>query len=262
MNATTEGYPGIAYFEPGVANSIDPSDAWPGIDAVYCISLQSRPDRTAAARAELARAGLLPITTFYHPIRHPDKPVQGIWESHRAVARHALERGQRRVMILEDDIHFRRLPERARLARQLDGLPENWKILFLGHWPFRVRFLARDLLETESVCAHAYVASEHLLSWLVERPFDAPGVQLRRGAGKGIDSAYSMLPGCYAVFPMLVVQGASPSDHFAHLRAKTKRKLHHRLMRAFPVERGYALGMRGAELWAALRALPTLLRRR
>lgn len=262
MNASAPAYRETAYFEPGTADSSLGDGGWLGIDAVYCISLQSRPNRAAAARAELARAGLLPITTFYRPIRHPDKPVQGIWESHRAVARHALEHGQRRVIILEDDIHFRRLPERDRLARQLDDLPENWNILFLGHWPFRMRFLARDLLETESACAHAYVASERLLHWLAERPFGAPGVALRRGAGKGIDSAYSMLPGCYAVFPMLAVQGASPSDHFAHLRAKAERRLHHRLMRAFPVERGYALGMRGAELWAALRALPTLLRRR
>ena len=206
--------------------------------------------------------GLLPITTFYRPLRHPDKPVQGIWESHRAVACHALERGLRRVLILEDDIHFRRIPDGARLARQLDRLPGSWNVLFLGHWPFRMRFVTRDLLETESACAHAYVASENLLRWLAKRPFGAPGVALRRGAGKGIDSAYSMLPGCYAVFPMLAVQGASPSDHFAHLRAKRERKLHHRLMRALPVERGYALGMRGAEFWAALRALPTLLRRR
>lgn len=260
MNPCTSE-PSAAYFEPGDPGSHG-DGLWPGIDAAYCISLQSRPDRAAAARAELARAGLLPITTFYRPIRHPDKPVQGIWESHRAVARHALELGQRRVIILEDDIHFRRLPRPAELARQLGRLPEGWHILFLGHWPFRVRFLARDLLETESACAHAYVASERLLHWLAERPFGAPGVALRRGAGKGIDSAYSMLPGCYAVFPMLAVQGASPSDHFAHLRAKAERKLHHRLMHAFPVERGYALGMRGAELWAALRALPRLLRRR
>lgn len=262
MNATTELYRGIAYFEPGMTDVTSPGSSWPGIDAVYCISLQSRPDRAAAARAELARAGLLPITTFYRPIRHPDKPVQGIWESHRAVARHALEQGRRRVIILEDDIYFQRLPERDRLARQLDGLPGNWNILFLGHWPFRIRFLARNLLETESACAHAYVASERLLHWLAERPFGAPGVALRRAAGKGIDSAYSMLPGCYAVFPMLAVQGASPSDHFAHLRAKLAPKLHHRFMRAFPVERGYALGMRGAELWAVLRALPRLLCRR
>src|SRR5690606_12347977 len=101
-------------------------------------------------------------------IRHPDKPVQGIWESHRAVARHALEQGRRRVIILEDGIYFQRLPERDRLARQLDGLPGNWNILFLGHWPFRIRFLARNLLETESACAHAYVASERLLHWLAE----------------------------------------------------------------------------------------------
>ncbi|MFZ5654817.1 MAG: hypothetical protein ACOY42_10555 [Pseudomonadota bacterium] len=253
---------GAAYFEPPPAVENEPR-SWRGIlDAAYCISLQSRPDRAAAARAELARAGLLAITTFYRPPRHPQRPVQGIWESHRAVARHALERGLRRVLILEDDVCFRRAPDPARLGRQLDRLPDDWRILFLGHWPFRARFVARDLLAVESACAHAYIAGEPLLRWLAGTPFGAPGVSLRKGAGKGIDSAYSMLPGCYAIFPMLAVQGSSPSDHFAHLRVKQGRKLHHRLMRALPVERFYALGMRGAELLAVLRALPGGLARR
>src|SRR5690606_10328962 len=129
--------------------------------------------------------------------------------SHRAVARHALERGLRRVLILEDDVCFRRAPDPGRLARQLAGLPPGWRILFLGHWPFRARFVARDLLQVESACAHAYIANEPLLQWLDATPFGAPA-ELRRGAGKGIDSAYAMLPGCYAVFPMLAVQGDSP----------------------------------------------------
>ncbi len=244
-----------ACFEPPPAFG-GRSGVWPGIDAAYCISLRSRPERAAAARAELARVGLLPITTFYRPVRHPRRPVQGIWESHRAVARHALERGLRQVLILEDDVAFRRAPDPGRLARQLDLLPPGWRILFLGHWPFRVRFLTRDLLRVESACAHAYIANEPLLQWLDATPFGAPGVELRKGAGKGIDSAYSMLPGCYAVFPMLAVQGDSPSDHFAHLRAKNAGKLHHRLMRALPVERFYGAGMRGAEAFAVLRALP------
>lgn len=244
-----------ACFEPPPA-SAGPPRAWPGIDAVYCISLQSRPERAAAARAELARVGLLPITTFYRPLRHPRRPVQGIWESHRAVARHALERGLRRVLILEDDVSFRRAPDPGRLARQLVRLPPGWRILFLGHWPFRARFLTRDLLRVKSACAHAYIANEPLLQWLDATPFGTPGAELRKGAGKGIDSAYSMLPGCYAVFPMLAVQGDSPSDHFAHLRAKDGGKLHHRLMRLLPVERFYGAGMRGAEALAVLRALP------
>ena len=91
----------------GSAVDVDWSDV---VDAVYCISLQTRPDRMAAAHAEINRVGLAPLTTFYRPLPHPERPVQGIWESHRAVARHALERGLRRVLILEDDIRFSRLP--------------------------------------------------------------------------------------------------------------------------------------------------------
>lgn len=258
--------PPAAFFESaprltgGSAVDADWSDV---VDAVYCISLQTRPDRMAAANAEINRVGLAPLTTFYRPLPHPKRPVQGIWESHRAVARHALARGLRRVLILEDDIRFSRPPtaaRRARLAAQLATLPADWNIFFLGHWPFRARFVARDLVQVESACAHAYIASERMLSWLAERPFGFDGVGLRRGAGKGIDSAYSVLPECFAVFPMLVVQGASPSDHFAHLRNKGGRKLHHRLMRWVPAERFYAFGMRAAEVGAAARALPSFFR--
>ena len=258
--------PPAAFFEPaprltgGSAVDADWSDV---VDAVYCISLQTRPDRMAAANAEINRVGLAPLTTFYRPLPHPERPVQGIWESHRAVARHALERGLRRVLILEDDIRFSRLPtaaRRSRLAAHLATLPADWNILFLGHWPFRARFVARDLVQVESACAHAYIASERVLRWLAERPFGFDGVALRRGAGKGIDSAYSVLPECFAVFPMLVVQGASPSDHFAHLRNKGGRKLHHRLMRWVPAERFYAFGMRAAEVAVAARALPSFFR--
>ena len=255
-----------AFFEsaPHLTGDIPIGADWSGIvDAVYCISLQTRPDRMAAANAEIRRVGLGPLTTFYRPLPHPERPVQGIWESHRAVARHALERGLRRVLILEDDIRFSRVPTAARCARlaaQLAALPAGWNIFFLGHWPFRARFVARDLVRVESACAHAYIASERMLRWLVERPFGEGDIALRRGAGKGIDSAYSVLPDCFAVFPMLVVQGASPSDHFAHLRNKGGRKLHHKLMRRFPVERFYAFGMRAAEAAATARAVPSLLR--
>jgi hypothetical protein len=258
--------PPAAFFESAPRlngpSALDPD--WSDVvDAVYCISLQTRPDRMAAANAEINRVGLAPLTTFYRPLPHPERPVQGIWESHRAVARHALERGLRRVLILEDDIRFSRPPtaaRRARLAAQLAGLPADWNIFFLGHWPFRARFVAHDLVQVESACAHAYIASERVLRWLAERPFGFDGVALRRGAGKGIDSAYSVLPDCFAVFPMLVVQGASPSDHFAHLRNKGGRKLHHRLMRWVPAERFYAFGMRAAEVAAVARALPSFFR--
>lgn len=255
-----------AFFEPAPCAAGDAAVGadWSGVvDAVYCISLQTRPDRMAAANAEIRRVGLGPLTTFYRPLPHPERPVQGIWESHRAVAQHALERGLQRVLILEDDIRFSRIPTAARLRRlaaQLAALPADWNIFFLGHWPFRMTFEARDLVRVESACAHAYVASARALQWLAERPFGGEGIALRRGAGKGIDSAYSVLPQCFAVFPMLVVQGASPSDHFAHLRNKGGHKLHHKLMRWLPVERFYAFGMRSAEIAATVRAAPSLLR--
>jgi GR25 family glycosyltransferase involved in LPS biosynthesis len=70
-------------------------------------------------------------------VRDPDVEdgKRGCFESHQAAARHALERGARRVLIFEDDVLF--LPSftpfaasRARRFLRRD----DWEIFFLGHY--------------------------------------------------------------------------------------------------------------------------------
>ena len=191
---------------------------WSFIDGAYCISLQHRVDRAADAAAELHRVGLCRTTLFHRPVKHPSRPVAGIWEAHRAVAVHALASGKRTVLILEDDFLFtRRLRPRnlAVIRRALTVLPEDWLLFYLGHmsrWAFVVN---RNVLRVSSTAAHAYIASPRLLAWLRDRPFGSPGVDRVRLSGRGIDSAYARLPGTYALFPMIVTQSASPSDHVA-----------------------------------------------
>src|SRR5689334_22550815 len=161
---------------------------WSFVDGAYCISLRSRPDRAASAAAEFHRVGLCWKVVFYRPAKHPTRPKIGIWEAHRRVA--------------------------------LEGLPPDWTIFFLGHWPLRAWFVRRNVLRSSSGGAHAYVASPRLLAWLRDHPFGtAPFVRL---AGTGIDAAYAALPGAYALFPMLATQSGIVSDHLAD---GTKRKL-------------------------------------
>lgn len=208
---------------------------WSFADAVYCISLEERDDRMQAAAREFHRIGLCRRVLFLRPTRHPTRVIAGIWEAHRAVARHALDRGAERVLVMEDDVRFTRRITRRRLARvgaAIDRLPPGWTIFFLGHWPLKARFHSLDTLETNSACAHAYLASRRLLHWLEANPFAGGKCDIDHRAGAGIDAAYAKLDGSYAYFPMLAVQAVAGSDHMAEkIRTRPVKKLRHLVTR-------------------------------
>jgi len=204
---------------------------WSFVDRAYCISLESRPDRTAAAAAEFHRVGLCRRVLFYRPAKHPKSTKQGIWTSHRAVAAHARRRGSKRTLIMEDDVLFsRRLGPASleRAQRALDLLPPHWTIFFLGHWPLWAYFAKPGILRTGSVCAHAYIASPLLLEWLHHHPSAKEKVQKTpKVIGSGIDAAYARLEAAYALFPMIAIQSGSKSDNVKHRGTRKKRRLRH-----------------------------------
>jgi hypothetical protein len=223
--------------DPGCAHC-RAGEAWPAwrfVHRAYCISLADRPDRAALAAAELHRVGLCRRVLFYRPDRHPTRVIEGIWESHRAVARHAQETGARNALILEDDVAFAPWVGRRTLAAveaAMAALPPDWTIFFLGHWPLKARFVTPNLLRTSSACAHAYIASPRLLAWLAANPFSKERRERERIAGGGIDASYARLPEAFAFFPMLATQAARGSDHMAEKkRNKPIRKLKHLVTR-------------------------------
>ena len=191
---------------------------WSFIDAAYCISLFEREDRAAQATAAFNEIGLSSRLLFYRPNRHPTNPAQGIWNSHREIARRALAAGHSRIAVFEDDVCFDRglSPRKLdQIKRLLQSLPEDWQIFFLGHWPLTCRFVRLGLLQTRSVCAHAYIANRNLLEWMAtsdyrQHQLDNPKSTI---VGTGIDHAFAKLPRAYAVYPMVAIQSASPSDH-------------------------------------------------
>jgi hypothetical protein len=216
---------------PYCNGSIDPAQAldWSFLDGTYCISLKSREDRASAVAAEFHRVGLCRQLLFYRPLRYPGRGYIGSWESHRAVAEHARARGCQTTLIFEDDVQFvRRLTPRSvrAIGRTISGLPPDWMIFFLGHWPLWAYFVRPNVLRTSSGCAHAYVVSPRLLRWLHEHPWGTPGIEKRRLIGKALDSAYARLPGTYALFPMIATQSVSRSDNFAVSRKKNTKLKH------------------------------------
>jgi len=77
----------------------------PNLTAIYCISLQEQPHRTAKATEQFHALGLCREVLFYRPVRGRD-PDRAIWDSHRAVAQDAIAKGFSRILVLEDDVLF------------------------------------------------------------------------------------------------------------------------------------------------------------
>lgn len=232
---------------------------WSFVDSAYCISLKEREDRAVAATAQFNEVGLASRLLFYRPNRHKTNPVLGIWESHCAVARHALAQGHERVAIFEDDVRFDlKLTTRklGSIARALDILPDNWQIFFLGHWIIDCAFVSRTVLWTQSGCAHAYIASRQLLEWMAASDFEdfrrrhpEPSV-----IGRGIDDAFYRLPHAFAIFPMIAIQSTSPSDHLTRSKRGNIGRMRHIVTRTRFREWGISKLMRVNELRAVIRA--------
>ena len=177
------------------------------LDAVYCISLQEQPHRTAEASAHFHSRGLCRHVTLYRPVRAKNG-TRAIWESHRAVARHALAHDRQYALILEDDVYFRRPWSKLapRIHRAVAKLPTDWRVLYIGHVPLQAYFARPGIMRVRSFTTHAYLASPRMLAWLVETGPASPDVVPLRFAGYGIDAAMANLPGMYAMFPMAARQ--------------------------------------------------------
>ncbi|GBD42270.1 hypothetical protein HRbin39_01659 [bacterium HR39] len=252
---------------PHCRGEADPPLSWDFVDVAFCICLDSRHDRLLHAAREFHHTGLCRRVVFHRPSRHPEKGIAGSWESHRVVLMRAMEAGAERALVFEDDVLFvRRITPRllASVSRALDSLPPDWTVFYLGHWPLRVRFVAPHVLRTSSGCIHAYVASRRLMEWLAERPWGTPGIPRHPLVGKALDSAFALLPGTYAYFPMLATQVASPSDNFTAAQKKRKKKFRWRHLVTHSRHREWLLsrGMRVAEaVTVALSPLTPLLER-
>ena len=207
--------PGCPYCAEHATTSPESRLDWPFLDGVYCISLQSRNDRATTVTRELHRVGLCRQALFYRPVKHPNSPTRGVWESHRVVAHYARAQAQKTILILEDDVRFSSSlrPQKVHAIRKaLRRLPPHWLGFYLGHWPLKAYFVNKRTFRTYSFCTHAYIASHRLIEWLCAHPYSNSIARSAIG-GKGIDAAFAALPDMYALFPMIATQSTSPSDH-------------------------------------------------
>ena len=218
--------PSCGYCAPGASGPLDGKFDWSFLDAAYCISLQTRDDRTAQAIEEFHRVGLCRHVVFCRPTKEDRTAKKNIWSSHKVVAHHARVTRAKRVLIMEDDVVFARdlTPETVReVGEAMSRLPKDWMGLFLGHWPIWSYAAGAQTLRTSSLCTHAYIADKRLLRWIRRNPSfmrtERTGSLRERLRGRGIDAAFSLLPGMYAFHPMIAFQ--RPSENVPSLDSPT-----------------------------------------
>ncbi len=197
----TAGHAGIGQVHEWFRCAPAVSEASPrlAVGAVLCISLQDRADRRAALLEEFSPFGL--AVEFVRVERDAEDPERGCYRSHQHCAGLAVERGLRRVLILEDDARLdawdaasiRRINRFLALRRpdlfHLGGIVGRmWRIPFPG------------VVRCRLTGCHAYILSAHACRWLAATPW----------AGEPVDSVLPRVFHGFAAYPMLFSQ--QPED--------------------------------------------------
>ena len=180
---------------------------WDFFDAIYCITLDSRPDRMMAAREQFALAGLEGRVEFLVVARDGEDPARGIYRSHQRCLSLGLAVGARHILIFEDDVFFRdcnqeRLREACRFLRETD----TWDAFFLGCLTSGSQPAGQDaVVRVRYRClAHAYA---------LNRPF-AERIAREPWRGLPIDGLLHQVGGnFFALRPMCAFQGLATSDN-------------------------------------------------
>ena len=84
------------------------SDCWAFFDKIYCISLDTRPDRRKQAEKQFADVGLLERVEFIIVEKHPVNQEKGIFQSHMFCLSKGLKANARNILIFEDDVFFKK----------------------------------------------------------------------------------------------------------------------------------------------------------
>jgi hypothetical protein len=171
-------------------------------ERVYCINLESRPDRLERFSNRLKRATGETIdnktifrfdaidgsklTEYDMPTvmdgntKHWGAGAEGCRRSHLGVLSEARDLGLNNVLILEDDAIFRKHSREAEpvpydgfgnlLAGFMDDLPKNWDMLYLGgnHWRGKGHQISGMVHVINSLALHAYAVKNTVFQLLID----------------------------------------------------------------------------------------------
>ena len=190
-----------------VQDGLKPSPVWDFFDSIFCITLDSRPDRMREAKQQLAAVGLEGRVEFFITHKDHDNPVRGIYQSHM----HCLSKGvaarAKRILVFEDDIIFRGFnPQRLQEACQfLERMP-RWNGFFLGCiTDASARTACAGVRQVRYRClAHGYALSRPFAQHILQQPWN----------GLPYDGLLQQQQADYfALSPMCAFQGQTESDN-------------------------------------------------
>ncbi|MFJ4155082.1 hypothetical protein ACIPZF_09770 [Pseudomonas sp. NPDC089752] len=168
------------------------------VNAVYCISLDTRADRRALFQQSIATQLDNPVT--FHVVEKDKDPQRGCYESHQQLAQHALAQGLERILVFEDDVkHYELKASRVRWVNRFMR-SHRFEALHLGYsmgrtWLTWFPFIARGRV----VALHAYVLSREGCRILANTPY----------AGEPVDVMFKRRIKQHCVFPMMFRQHAA-----------------------------------------------------
>ena len=194
-------------------------DSWAFFDRIYCISLESRPDRKEQAIKQFEAVGLLQRVEFVIVKKHPVNQEKGIFESHMTCLEMGLKENANRILVFEDDIFFECFDHGVlhNGCRSLDS-DTAWSAFFLGcisdgRKKNKNKSLARI---TYRCLAHAYALNASFAKVIVGQSWDGtPFDELMRRHSKA----------SYALYPMCAFQGLASSDNQTVIIDRMRRML-------------------------------------
>ena len=184
-----------------------PPPGWDFFDKIYCITLDSRPDRMAEAAKQFATVGLNERVEFFIVTKDSEDPVRGIYQSHLRCLSQGLEAGARHILVFEDDVFFRGFcPQRLHQAcRHLEKMG-RWDAFFLGCLTSRSRRIAQGAVaQVQYRClSHAYALNRPCAERIVREPWRGVPFDglLQRANGQ-----------FFALSPLCAFQGLASSDN-------------------------------------------------
>lgn len=180
---------------------------------IYCINLDSRPDKWQECELEFARNDLQVerVSGVYGPDL-PDHPVLHPWEhgctqSHLNVLQQIADSSYKRVLVLEDDVEFD-YPVNRNFSDRIAFVPDNWDMLYLGanHFAAPIPVNQWVVRATKAYTASSYAIGRDMAQNLLSAHTETSPL---------IDVFYAQLQPeylCYAFAPVLAWQRPGYSD--------------------------------------------------
>ena len=208
------------------------NDPFDFFDAIFCINLDSRPDRWLECTTVFEEYGIedkvqrfsasimdLPGVSAKHLAR------AGCAHSHFSVAKKAIQEGYNNYLILEDDFQFRLNKDdfRRQLARSISQLPDDWDLFYLGcnldqsYGIYPIDNFSDSLLKLNSAhCCHAMSFNQEFMKRFAAEAPDRQSIMNWMDKNQAIDiylaSAVLSRINAFTADPLLVVQRPSFSN--------------------------------------------------